>query len=80
MDSSADKKEKLKAALNEIRPFLQRDGGDIRVVEFTDNKLVIQFLGNCMHCSIKGMTLKTGIKYIINKYLPEIKEIKELEL
>ena len=74
---SEERKEKLKLALREIRPFLQKDGGDIRIVSLEEDKLVVQFLGNCMHCSIKGMTLTNGIKYIVNKYLPEIKTIEE---
>jgi Fe-S cluster biogenesis protein NfuA len=72
-----EKKQKLKLALEEIRPFLQKDGGDIRIVSLDERKLVVQFLGNCMHCTIKGMTLTNGIKYIVNKYLPEIETIEE---
>jgi len=70
--------EKLKMALDEIRPFLKKDGGDIRIVEMNEKKIVVQFLGNCMHCKIKNMTLKNGIKYIINKYLPQIEVIEEV--
>jgi len=69
---------KLQRALEEIRPFLKKDGGDMRVVRMEGKRLVIQFLGNCMHCSIKNMTLKNGIKYIINKYLPHIEIIEEI--
>ncbi len=65
--------------MEEIRPFLRKDGGDLRVVKLEEKKLTIQFLGNCMHCSIKGMTLKNGIRYIVNKYLPEIEEIEEIQ-
>ncbi len=78
--SEETRKNKLEKALKEIRPFLQKDGGDLRVVSLDDKKLVIQFLGNCMHCEIKGMTLKNGIKYIVNKYLPEIEVIEEFNL
>jgi len=70
--------QKIRKALDEIRPFLRKDGGDIRVVTVKDKTLVVQFLGNCMHCRVKDMTLKNGIKYVINKYVPEIEAIEEL--
>ncbi len=78
MDNEQERLQKLKIALEEIRPFLKKDGGDVRVVEFGEKHLTVQFLGNCMHCKIKEMTLTNGIKYIVNKYLPEIEEIKEI--
>jgi len=73
-----DIKVKIRRALDEIRPFLRKDGGDIRVVTVKDKTLVVQFLGNCMHCTIKNMTLKNGIQYVINKYIPEIEAIEEI--
>ncbi|NPA42615.1 MAG: NifU family protein [Chlorobi bacterium] len=75
---AANEQVKLKLALDEIRPFLRKDGGDVRVVRREGKKLYVQFLGNCMHCKIKGMTLTNGIKYIVNKYLPEIEVIEEI--
>ncbi len=69
---------RLQKALHEIRRFIQQDGGDIRIVSYNDEEIVVQFLGNCMHCSLKNLTLHTGIKAIFKKYLPEIKHIKEL--
>jgi len=76
MTVSVDRK--LKKALEEIRPFLKKDGGDLRIVRLENDTLYVQFLGNCMHCRIKGLTLKHGIKYIINKYLPHIHHIEEI--
>ena len=72
-----DFEERLKKAKEEIRTFLRRDGGDLRIVSYNDHEIVIQVLGNCMHCSIKALTLHTGIKAIFKKYLPEINTIKE---
>jgi len=69
----------LKAALNEIRTFLRKDGGDLRVVKTTESTIVVQFMGNCMHCHIKTISLNTGIKAIFQKYFPEIKNVKELQ-
>ncbi len=70
-------KKKIEEALKEIRPYLQKDGGDIRVVDYRDETLYVQFLGNCMHCKIKGMTLNTGVKYIFKSYLYNLKDVKE---
>ncbi len=70
-------KTNIRKALKEIRPYLQKDGGDIRIVDYKDNILYVQFLGNCMHCKIKGMTLNTGVKYIFKNYIKQLKDVKE---
>ena len=70
--------ERLKSAVNEIRAFLRKDGGDLRVVKATKTQVVVQFMGNCMHCHIKNVSLNTGVKAIFKKHLPEIKTVKEL--
>ncbi len=74
-----DKLIKLNQALDEIRPFLQRDGGDISLIDFTENEVIIQFEGNCLNCKINNLTLNVGVKQIIKKYLPEIETIKSIE-
>jgi len=70
---------KLNQALDEIRPFLQKDGGDISLIDFTDKEVIIQFEGNCYNCKINNLTLKVGVKQIIKKYLPEIEKVKSIE-
>jgi len=70
---------KLNQAIKEIRPFLQKDGGDISLINFNDNEVIIQFKGNCYHCKINNLTLNVGIKQIIRKYLPEIEKVKSIE-
>jgi len=70
---------KLHQALDEIRPFLQRDGGDISLIDFTDKEVTIQFEGNCLNCKINNLTLNVGVKQIIKKYLPEVEKVKSLE-
>jgi Fe-S cluster biogenesis protein NfuA len=74
-----DKLIKLNQALDEIRPFLQRDGGDISLIDFTENEVIIQFEGNCLNCKINNLTLNVGVKQIIKKYLPEIEKVKSIE-
>lgn len=74
-------KERIVKALDEIRPFLQRDGGDIELLEINEKeKLVkVQLQGNCVDCSINQMTLKAGVEYTVKKYAPEIKEVVNIE-
>ncbi len=69
---------KLNQALDEIRPFLQKDGGDISLIDYTDKEVLVQFEGNCFNCKINNLTLNVGVKQIIKKYLPEIEKVKSL--
>ena len=69
---------KINQALDEIRPFLQKDGGDISLVNFTDKEVVIQFEGNCLNCKINNLTLNVGVKQVIKKYLPDVERVKNL--
>jgi len=73
-----EKIKRLNQALDEIRPFLQKDGGDISLINFTDKEVVIQFEGNCFNCKINDLTLNVGVKQIIKKYLPEINQVRNL--
>ena len=75
MTTETVKKEVLKA-LDEIRPFLQRDGGDITLVDIQDDKIVsVKLEGNCIGCSINQMTLKSGVEMTIKKYVPQIEQV-----
>jgi len=69
---------KLNQALEEIRPFLQKDGGDISLIDFTDKEVIIQFEGNCFNCKINDLTLNVGVKQIIKKYLPDIERVRNI--
>ncbi len=67
---------KVEEALDEIRPFLQNDGGDIALVSIDDGKIVnIQLLGACVGCSVNQMTLKSGVEMTIKKYAPQIERV-----
>lgn len=70
-------KERVEKALDEIRPFLQSDGGDISLVEINnEDKIVkIRLEGTCVNCSINQMTLKSGVEMTIKKYAPEIEKV-----
>ena len=52
--------EKIQIALNEIRPFLESDGGNIELVSVVNNVVKVKLLGNCVSCSVNQMTLKNG--------------------
>ena len=68
--------EKILMALEEIRPFLASDGGDISLVSIENDKLVkVQLHGACVSCSVNQMTLKSGVEMTIKKYVPQIEEV-----
>ena len=67
-------------ALDEIRPFLQSDGGDISLVSIKENKIVtVQLEGTCVGCSVNQMTLKSGVEMTIKKYAPQIEQVINVE-
>lgn len=72
----SDIQNKIEGALEEIRPFLQADGGDIELVEIVNDKLVkVRLLGTCTACSINQMTLKSGVEMTIKKHVPQIEQV-----
>ncbi len=67
---------KVEKALDEIRPFLQNDGGDINLLSIEDEKIVrVQLVGTCVDCSVNQMTLKSGVELTIKKHAPQIEEV-----
>jgi Fe-S cluster biogenesis protein NfuA len=65
------------AALNDIRPHLAVDGGNIEVVDVTDELVVqIKWLGNCDGCSMSAMTMRAGIEQTIKTKLPQIQGVE----
>lgn len=66
---------KVMEALESIRPFLQKDGGDIELVDVQDNKVYVKLLGHCSSCGISSSTLKLGVESTIKQHAPEIEEI-----
>ena len=64
-------------ALDEISPFLNEDGGDLSVVDITeDGILKIEFMGACSSCSMNNMTFKNGVEDAIKRLVPEIKSVE----
>ncbi len=68
---------KVEKSLDGIRPFLQKDGGDVKVIDITEDRtLQVEFLGNCSTCSMSAMTFKNGIQENIKNDVPEILKIE----
>ncbi|MGB5821043.1 MAG: NifU family protein [Saonia sp.] len=66
----------IEKALDEIRPFLQSDGGDISLISIDNNTSVkVRLEGTCVGCSVNQMTLKSGVEMTIKKYVPHIEEV-----
>ena len=69
-------KSNIEKALDEIRPFLQNDGGDISLISIEDDKIVkVQLEGACVGCSVNQITLKSGVEMTIKKYAPQIEKV-----
>jgi Fe-S cluster biogenesis protein NfuA len=72
-------KQEVEQALAKIRPFLQRDGGDIQLIDVTDDGIVkVQLTGACQGCPMSQMTLKQGIEAYIKKKIPEIVSVESV--
>lgn len=72
-------KNNVEKALEEIRPFLQSDGGDISLVSINeDNHVTVKLEGNCVGCSVNQMTLQSGVEFTIKKYAPQIEKVTNL--
>jgi Fe-S cluster biogenesis protein NfuA len=65
----------VEKALDEIRPFLMNDGGNIKLLSIEDFVVKVQLQGACTGCSVNQMTLKNGVEATIKKYVPQIKEV-----
>ncbi|MEO1011979.1 MAG: NifU family protein [Bacteroidota bacterium] len=77
--TSKELRTKVEKALEEIRPFLQSDGGDISLISIDDDKSVkVRLQGNCVGCSVNQMTLKSGVEMTIKKHAPQIEEVINL--
>ena len=71
--------EKVEIAIDEIRPYLIADGGDIKVVSIDNKNIVnLELLGSCETCPMSPMTLKAGVEEAIIKQVPEIKGINAI--
>ena len=75
--TSEEVRHNVEKALEEIRPFLQSDGGDISLLSIEDNDTLVkvQLQGACVGCSVNQMTLKSGVEMTIKKHVPQIEKV-----
>ena len=74
-------REKIEFALDTIRPYLEADGGNVRIVELTDDFVLrIEMTGNCGSCPMSSMTLKAGVEEAIKRAIPEIIRVEAINL
>ena len=68
--------EKVKAALEKVRPMLQADGGDVELVSIEDGVVKVKLQGACSGCPMSQMTLKNGIERFLKEEIPEVKSVE----
>lgn len=74
-----DLTDKIKLALEEIRPVLMQDDGDVEFVQLTEHNIVeIRLLGNCKICPLSMMTIRAGIEATIKRYAPEVVRVEKV--
>ena len=72
---------RIESALDQIRPYLQADGGNVKVLEVTDDMtLKLELLGACGSCPMSTMTLKAGVEQSVLKAVPEIKAVEAVNV
>ncbi|MCA4899961.1 MAG: NifU family protein [Bacteroidota bacterium] len=72
---------RIEESLDSIRPYLQADGGDVKILSFNqDHILKLEFVGNCGSCPMSTMTFKAGVEEAIKKAVPEIQSIEVVNL
>ncbi len=72
---------KVEAVIDQIRPFLEADGGNIRFVNLTEDNVVnVELQGACACCAMSTMTLKNGVEEAMKKAIPEIKSVEAVNL
>jgi Fe-S cluster biogenesis protein NfuA len=73
--------QKIEAALDSIRPYLEADGGNVKITQVTDDHVVkLEFVGACGSCPMSTMTFKAGVEEAIKRAVPEIKRIEVINL
>jgi len=80
-DNSTDNlKSQVEEALDTIRPYLKADGGNIEIVDITEDMVLkVRLLGNCESCPMSFMTMKAGVEEAIKKHVPEILSLETVE-
>jgi Fe-S cluster biogenesis protein NfuA len=69
----------IEEALESMRPFLRKDGGDVELVSYEDHIVKLKLLGACSTCNISQLTMKAGLEESIKKLLPEVEKVVAVE-
>ena len=78
---TSDLQTRIEQSLNSIRPYLEADGGNVRVLELTHDLILrLEFVGACGSCPMSTMTFKAGVEEAVRKAVPEIKSIEVVNL
>ena len=77
--TATELKVNVEKALEEIRPFLQSDGGDISLISIEEETVTVRLEGACVGCSVNQLTLKSGVEMTIKKYAPQIQNVINIE-
>jgi len=81
MNTPEELTRKIEASLDSIRPYLEADGGNVKVNQVTDDNIVkLEFVGACGNCRMSTMTFKAGVEAAIKRDVPEIKSIEVINL
>ena len=70
--------EQIKNVIHKLRPYLQRDGGDIEYVDFKDGIVYVRMLGACAGCTMIDDTLKDGVEQILMEEVPGVLEVQNI--
>jgi len=68
-------REKVQAALDQVRPALLADGGDVQLIDVNDGVVTLKLTGACSGCPMATMTLRDGIERVLKEHVPEVKEV-----
>ena len=73
--------QRVEEALNNIRPYLEADGGNVKLLEITEDKVVmVELEGNCVSCPMSSMTMKAGVEDAIRRAVPEISKVMAVNI
>ncbi len=72
-------REEIAQALEEVRPHLQRDGGDVELVDVVDGVVKVRLTGACAGCPMAQMTLKWGVESYLKKKVPSVKSVEAVQ-
>jgi Fe-S cluster biogenesis protein NfuA len=70
---------RVQAALDEIRPQIQMDGGDVELVAVEKSTVKVRLVGHCAGCPMSAMTLKNGVEALVKERVPEIKKVEAVQ-